>query len=89
MKQDKISQPEKQTLAPLDIRIRIMKMQESGDYSMLEKAGQYLADKLNRSEGAISNALNDKSPVLLARIAQHLDWLESKRMKKQTGKIAA
>lgn len=73
--------PEKQEPKPADVKLRLLAMQLSGDYPMLEQ--QYLARKLNRSNGAISRALKGELPILLSRIVRHLDWLERKALRKR------
>ena len=71
---------ENQGPTPAEVRLRILAMQLSGDYPMLEH--RYLAKKLNRTGGAITHALDGDSPKLLARIVRHLDWLQRTREKK-------
>jgi len=72
--------PENQVLIPAEVKIRILRMQLSGDFDFLEY--QYLAKRLKRSNGAISRALKGEIPSVLARIKRHLDWLERRHEKK-------
>lgn len=74
------NKPENQVPSAAEVKLRLYKMQLSGDFDFLEQ--QYLAKKLNRSNGAISRALNGEIPTLLARIVRHLDFLDRRRAKK-------
>ena len=55
-------------------RIEIMKR----DCKVLRYHNRYLARKLRRSPTAITFALNGHRPLLLKRIAKHLDSLQKK-----------
>jgi hypothetical protein len=63
-------------LDPLEEKIRIMR---------LGKSLTYYAERLNRTVGAISQALSGhpNTDKLLARIHKHSNWLESQTKEKQ------
>jgi hypothetical protein len=65
-----------------DERIRIIKLEEFIPFKL---STGYYAKKLNRSHGAISQALNDypKCKILLTRIVRHNNWLENKYVNKK------
>lgn len=64
-------------LSPTDERIRIIRLEEELPFKL---TNEYYADKLNRTHGAISQALNGypNTSTLFARIHRHNDWLEKK-----------
>jgi hypothetical protein len=51
------------------LRVRIMK---------LGKTNRYFADKLNRSDSAVSQALKGGRPTLARRIERHVVYLENR-----------
>jgi hypothetical protein len=85
MNQVNQQQAKKQADDPEAIRKRIYLMKL--DFPQLDN--QYLAKKLNRSNTAITFALQGKRSTLLARIVRHLDYLESQHQKKLGSKAAA
>lgn len=66
-----------QQLSPLETKLRILKLNEELPFKL---TNNYYAKKLNRSNGAIAQALNGYrfTGKLLARINRHNDWLERK-----------
>jgi len=64
-------------LSPTEEKIRILKLQEELSFTLTTN---YYAKRLNRTRGAISQALNGfpNTKILLARIHRHNDWLEKK-----------
>lgn len=67
---------EKQDSSPLDIRLKFTRMKQDG-FRFLDQ--EYLAKKLNMSQGMISFAFAGKAPLLLKRISRHLDYLQNKK----------
>jgi predicted transcriptional regulator len=49
----------------------------------LGKNQMYFAKKMNRTQAAISRALNGELEPLYNRIVRHIEWLESKQGEKQ------
>lgn len=66
-----------QPLTPTEEKIRILQLEEQLPYKL---TNEYYAEKLNRTHGAISQALNGypNTSTLLARIHRHNDWIEKK-----------
>ncbi len=74
-----------QPISPTEEKIRILRLKE---FVPLNLDLAYYADKLNRTPGAISQALNGhrNTKTLLARINRHNNWLENKYAHKSVKK---
>ena len=78
---------ETQTIDPFLEKIRILNLSNRLGKKFTNR---YYAEKLNRTDGAISQALNGypNSIEILKRIHRHNDWLERQNSKRKL-KIAA
>lgn len=78
---------ETQTLSPFEEKVRILNLSNLFGKKLTNR---YYAKKLNRTDGAISQALNGfpNSTKTLDRIHRHNNWLE-KQIQKRKIKIAA
>lgn len=67
-----------QYLLGLETRFRIKR-----DYPKIKRIGAYFGKKLNRTPGAIHQALRGNIPILLNRIIRKLDYMDRVKSKKQ------